>query len=151
MGRYFGFVRLAIVWLVVFMVARFIRGASGTPYEEGTWPFSMVMLASLAALFFAAFSRRMLGTRWYQGMLVGATIGFSAQVLIFLATVGSYVVGAETYFNAPTALNVEEPIGLAQALGIRAFGLVVNTIICSIVGLIGWSMGKLIPERTASA
>lgn len=147
MARSFRFVRFAIVWLVILMIGRLVLGAMGVPYAQGTWFFSMVMFSSFAALIFAAFSRRMLRTSWFEGVLVGATIALSAQVLILLATLVSYAVGAETYFNAPTALNVETAIPLGQALAVRAFGLVVNTITGSIIGLIGWSMGGLIPER----
>lgn len=147
MSRYFRFVRFAIVWLVILMIGRFVLGAMEVPYSEGTWLFSMVLFSNFAALIFAGFSRRVMGANLLQGMLVGASVALSAQVLILLATLGSYLVGAETYFNNPTALNVEEAVGVGRALGIRLFGLVVNTILCSIVGLIGWSMGGLIPEK----
>ncbi|HSF19667.1 MAG TPA: hypothetical protein VLK65_29370 [Vicinamibacteria bacterium] len=146
MAEYFRFVRFAIIWLVVFLMGRLILGAFDVAYAQGTHVFSMVTFSWFGALFFGAFSRRARSYKWYQGMLVGGTIAFSAQVLIFLATVVSYLVGADTYFNHPTALNVFEPVPLVQAVGIRAFGLVVNTIIASIIGLIGWSMGNLIPE-----
>ncbi len=146
MSEYIRFSRLPILLLILFMVGRFILGGTGVPYEQGTWFFSMVVLSWLSAFYFAGFSRRMLGYKWYQGMLVGATIALSAQILILLATLFSYVAGAETYFNHPTALNVEEAVGMGQALGIRVFGLVVNTIMASICGLLGWLGGKLIPE-----
>jgi hypothetical protein len=80
-------------------------------------------------------------------MMLGVAIGLSGQVLIFLATLGSYLAGAETYFNHPTALNVQEAIPLGQAMVARLITLAINTIINSIVALIGWSLGKLIPEK----
>ena len=144
MSQYIRFGRFAFVWLVILLVARLILGATGVPYEQGTWFFSMVVFTNMASLFYGAFSRGR-GFKWYQACFQGMTIALFAQSLILLATVGSYLVGAETYFNARQALNVEEAIGLGQAIGVRVFGLVVNSIINGIVGLIGWAMGKLIP------
>jgi hypothetical protein len=128
------------------MIGRLVLGATGVPYEEGTWFFSMVVLTNMAAFFFGAFSRRLRGYRWTQAMLLGLTIALGAQVLILLATVVSSLAGAETYFNHPTALNVEEAVGVGQALVIRIFGLVVNGIVNAILGLLGWFGGKLLPE-----
>jgi hypothetical protein len=145
---YLNFSRLPILLLVIFMIARFILGASGVPYEQGTWLFSMVTLTFFAAFFYGAFSRRLRGYKWYQGMLLGVTIAIVAQILILLATLASYLVGAETYFNHPTALNVEEAVGLGQALVSRVFGLIANSISAGICGCLGWLGGKLIPETT---
>ncbi|MFQ5791003.1 MAG: hypothetical protein ACE5JI_11080, partial [Acidobacteriota bacterium] len=149
MSEYFRFARLPILLLVIFLVARLILGATGVPYERGTWFFSMVVLTTFAAFFFGAFSRRLGGYNWKQAMLLGVTIAFSAQVMILLATLGSYVAGADTYFNHPTALNQEGPVGIGQAFGIRLFGLVVNSILSAIWGLLGWTAGKLLPEAQA--
>ena len=139
-------VRFAIVWLVIFMIGRLALGATGVPYEQGTWFFSMVFLTSMSSLYFGAFSRSAWSYKWRQAVLLAIAIGLSAQLLILVATVVSYLVGAETYFNAPQALNVEDAIPLTQALVVRVGGLVVNTIIAAIVGSIGWAMGGLIPE-----
>ena len=149
MSSYFHAVRFAVVWLLVILAGRLIIGAS-VPYEQGTHFFSLVTFSYLAALFFGAFSRRLWGFRWSQAMLLGAAIAVSAQILVILATLGSYLLGAETYFNHPTALNVEGPIPLGRALVVRLFGLVVNTIVASIIALIGWAMGKLVPERVSA-
>ena len=78
--------------------------------------------------------------------LIGLTIALGAQVLILLATVVSSLAGAETYFNHPTALNVEEAVGVGQAFVIRIVGLIINGIINAILGLLGWLGGKLLPE-----
>lgn len=146
MSNYLRFSRLPILLLFIFLIARLILGATGVPYEQGTWFFSMVTLSYFAAFFFGAFSRRLRAYKWYQGMLLGVTIALSAQILILLATLVSYLLGADTYFNHPTALNVEAAVGLGQALAIRLFGLVVNCIVAAICGLLGWAAGNLIPE-----
>jgi len=70
-----------------------------------------------------------------------------AQVVILLSTVASYGLGLSTYFNHPVALNQHQPVGMAQALGIRLGGLVVNTLINGIAGALGWALGGLLPAR----
>jgi ABC-type transport system involved in multi-copper enzyme maturation permease subunit len=148
MSQYIRYARLPIVLIVIFLIGRFLLGAFGVPYEKGTWFFSLVVLTYFSAFFFGAFSRRLSGYSLKQAMLLGATIALCAQVLILLATLLSYLAGAQTYFNNPTALNQPEAVGLVQALGSRVFGLVANTIISGILGMIGWSAGKLLPERS---
>jgi hypothetical protein len=147
MGIYFKRARFVIVWLVVFLVARLILGVMKVPYAQGTWFFSMVTFSWFASLFYGAFSRQMWGYKWNRAMLQGGTIAICAQVLIFLATVGSYLVGAHTYFNDPGALGTTEAIPLGAAVLTRLGGLVVNTIAASVVGLIGWAMGGLVGGR----
>jgi hypothetical protein len=148
MGRYFRNARFAIVFLVVLMIGRFILGARGVPFEKGTWFFSMVVFSLFASIFYGGFSRRLWNFKLLQGVLSGTAIGLSAQILIFVATVASYLVGADTYFNNATALNQTAAVSLMQAIGIRLGGLVANTILNSIAALIGWAVGALIPEKS---
>ena len=145
MSEYIRFAKLPIVLLVLFMVARLILGATGVPYQSGTIV-SMVFLAWMSAFFFGAFSRRLRGYNWKQAMLLGLTIALSAQVLIFAATLMSYLLGAETYFNHPTALNAADSVPLGQAVPTRLGGLVANSIFGAIWGLLGWTAGKLLPK-----
>ena len=148
MGPYFQRVRFAILFLILFAIGRLVLGATGVPYDAGTHIFSLVTFAYLASLFFGAFSRPLWGFRATQAMMLGAAIGLSGQILILILTVGSYLTGADTYFNHPRALTGgEEAIPLAQALVARAIGLAVNSIASAIVALIGWSLGKLVPGK----
>lgn len=153
MGSYFRRVRFAILFLLLFAIGRLVLGATNVPYATGTNIFSIVTFSFFASLFFGAFSRSTWGYRLGQAMMLGVAIGLSGQVLIFLATLGSYLAGAETYFNNPIAIlgqgagvNVEA-IPLGQAMVARLIGLVVNPILNSIAALIGWSLGKLVPEK----
>ena len=148
MGRYIQNARFAIVFLLIFLVGRLAMGAFGVPYQDGTRVFTLVTFAVFASILYGGFSRRLWGFRLVQGMLMGVTIGLSAQVIIFLATVVSYLVGAHTYFNDPIALNSPTAVPLGAAMGIRAGGLVVNTILNAIAALIGWSLGNLIPPKS---
>ena len=70
-----------------------------------------------------------------------------AQVVILLSTAASYVLGIASYFNHPMALNQPEAVALAQAMGIRAGGLVVNTLLNGIAGALGWALGRAPPRR----
>ncbi len=147
MGSYFGRVRFAILFVVLFAIGRLVLGATGMPFAQGTHLFSIVTFSLFASLFFGAFSRQLWGFRFHQAMMLGVAIGLSGQILIFLATLGSYLAGTQTYFNDPAALNVPEAIPLGQALVARLIGIAINPILNSIAALIGWSLGKLIPGK----
>ena len=101
---------------------------------------------SSAAFSHAAFARAFLGYRMWEAARLAMTLGLVSQVAIFLATAFSYVVGIQSYFNHPIALNQPAPVGLGQALVIRAGGLVVNTLACGITGAMGWGLGALLPK-----
>jgi hypothetical protein len=148
MGSYFHKARFAIVFLLIFLVGRLAMSIMKVPYESGTRVFTLVTFSVVASILYGGFSRKLWGFRLLQGMLMGTTIGLSAQIIIFLATVISYLVGAETYFNNPIALQTTAAVALGQAVVIRAGGLVVNVILNSIAALIGWSLGGLIPGKS---
>ncbi len=154
MGSYFRRVRFVIVFLVLFTIGRFVLGATGVPYAQGTHVFSIVTFSLFASLLYGAFSRPLWGFRLSQAMMLGVAIGLSGQILIFLSTLGSSLAGVETYFNNPVALlgqgagaKFEGAIPLGQAMVARLIGIVVNPILNSIAALIGWSLGKLIPGK----
>jgi len=147
MSEYIRFARLAILVLILLLIGRLILGATGVSYEAGTGIFSLVTFSYMASFLFGAFSRPLRGYNWKQAVMLGVTIVVSAQLLILLATVFSYLVGAETYFNHPMALNVPEAVTLPQALPIRLVGLVINTVSGSILALLGWTGGKLLPGK----
>jgi hypothetical protein len=147
MGSYIRRVRFAILFLVLFAIGRFILGARGVPYASGTNIFSIVTFAYLGSLFYGAVSRPLWGFRLPQAMMLGAAIGFTAQAIIFLSTLFSYLAATETYFNHPTALNVEQSIPMVRALGTRGLGLVIGTIASSVAALIGWALGGLVPKN----
>ena len=138
---------LYFVILAIFTVGRWVTGVRGVPYERGRDWFSIVILTSLSAFFFAAFTRRWLGYKLFQAVGLAMTFGFVSQVVIFTATALSYALGLDTYFTHPTALNVEAPIPMGDAMVRRASGLVGNTISSGIIGGLGWALGALLPEK----
>ena len=141
--------RLYVVLLAIFAVARFAQGAMGVSYAKAHHVFSIFVLTVMASVFYAAFCRRWRGFRILQAMGLGATFGLIAQVVIFLATVISYLAGIETFFNHPTALNQESAVPLGRAIAIRAPALLIFPIINAIAAAIGWALGGLLPEAGA--
>jgi hypothetical protein len=136
------------VMLGIVAVGRWLQGtAFGVPYEKGTHVFSIVTLTLFASLFSAVFTRGWLGWRLAQAAGFAMFMALVSQLVILLSTVASYVLGVPSYFNHPTALNQPEAVGLAQALGLRAGGLVVNTLLNGIAGALGWALGGLLPAR----
>jgi hypothetical protein len=71
-----------------------------------------------------------------------------SQVVILLSTAVSYLLGIDSYFSNPMALNRQvDPVGMGAAMGFRAGGLVVNTILNGIAGALGWALGGLLLRR----
>ena len=149
-GRVLRFVRLPLLLLLVFAVARFLLGAKGVPYApRGNAMFSIVGLTFVSSFYFGALSRRVGGFGWGGTALVGYSIGLWAQILIFTATWLSYAAGIETsYFRHWDALNVPEGtiVPMATALQARLGGLVVGPVIAIVPALIGRVLGALAPE-----
>src|SRR5687768_16835854 len=90
------FVRLPLLLILIFAVGRFILGLRGVPYSpRGTSIFSVVVCTWISAIYFGALARRVGGFGWGGTALVGLTLGFFAQILIFSATLISYLAGLE--------------------------------------------------------
>ena len=152
MTEYLRIGRMYFLLLAIFAVARFAQGAMGVPYAKGHHVFSIFVLTVLASTFYAAFCRRWRGFRVTRAMGLGATFGLTAQVVIFTATVLSYLLGMDTFFNHPTALNqpAGEAISFSRAIGIRAPALLIFPIINAIAAAIGWALGGLLPSDAAA-
>jgi hypothetical protein len=138
--------RLYFVILAIVAGGRWLMSLQGVPYQKGTDKLSIVIVTLLSSIFYGAFCRRWRGLKIQQAMVLGATLGFVAQVVVLLSTVLSYLLGLETYFNNPIALNVTEALPLGSALVTRALGLGVNTVLNGIAGALGWAMGGLLPD-----
>ena len=152
-GRVLRFVRLPLLLLLIYAIARFTLGAKGVPYApRGNAMFSIVGLSFVSAVYFGALSRRIGGFGWGGTALVGLSIGLWAQILIFTATWLSYFMGIETsYFRHWDALNVPEGtiVPMAAAMQRRAGALVVGPLIAVVPALIGRLLGGLAPEPKA--
>jgi hypothetical protein len=141
-----------MVVVLIFTVGRWLMGpAFHVPYERGHHVLSLVTMTWMAAAFYGAFTRKWQGFTVGRAALMGATLGLIAQVAIVVATALTYLVGVDTYFNHPTALNVQAAIPMGEAMGRRLGGLVVNTLISGILGALGWFLGGLLPEGTLAS
>lgn len=136
------------VMLAIVAIGRWLQGtAFGVPYEKGTHVFSIVTLTLFASLFSAIFTRAWLGWRLAGAAGFAMFMAVVAQLVILLSTAASYGLGIPSYFSHPTALNQLEAVSFAQAMGLRAGGLVVNTLLNGIAGALGWALGGLLPGR----
>ncbi len=142
------FVTLPALLLLIFFLGKLVMSLLGAPYELGIRVFSMVTLEVHLALVWGAFGRRYQGYGFAGGIAVGAMIALAAQILIVVGTAISYPLGG-THFNEPIALGVEGPASFVEAMTNRTGGLLSNCIIGGIAGAVGWSLGVLIPERSA--
>lgn len=147
------FVRLPLLMLFIYAVARFSIGLAGVPYApRGNAMFSIVGLAFISSLYFGALSGRVGGFGWLGAALVGLAIGLFAQILIFSATLVSYLAHLNTYFVHWDALNVPEGTvaTMSQAMAARAGGLAFGWIPTVVLALVGRALGSLI-SRPANA
>lgn len=137
------------VMLGIVTVGRWLLGtAFGVPYEKGTNTLSIVTLTLFASLISTAFLRRWLGWRLPRAAGFAMYMAIVSQIVILLSTVASYGLGIYSYFSDPMALNRQtDPIGFGAAMGFRAGGLVVNTLLNGIAGALGWAFGALLPAR----
>lgn len=147
--EYLRLARPFLVLLAIFAVGRWSMGVSGVDYSKGHHVFSLVTLTVMGCLFYAAFARRWLGYPIMRAIGLGMTLGFSAQVVIFVLTALSYILGLHTYFNHPTALNAEGPVAFGTAMGGRLGGLIANTLFAGIAAAIGWVFGAALPDSAA--
>jgi hypothetical protein len=137
-------------WILsIFALGRWGLSLGGVDYAKAHQVFSLVTLALIASAHHAAFARAFAGYNLKRAVMLGALIGLSTQVVIFVSTALSYTLGLTTFFNTPAALNATEPVAFATAMGGRAFGLVVNTILNVIAASIGYALGGALPRRTA--
>ncbi len=144
-GSAIRFVRMPWLLILIWVVARFSLGLAGVPYApRGNAMFSIVGLTFISCLYFGALSKRSFD--WKGTVAIGIAIGLFAQVLIFLATLISYLGGLHTYFVHWDALNVPEGtiVRMSSAMATRAGGLLFGgVIIPSVVALIGRALGSL--------
>jgi hypothetical protein len=148
MNRNLTLARPFLVLALILGAIRFSFAPFGVPYESGrAQAVSLVMLTLLGSAFYGAFSRRWLRFSLARAMGLGLTLGVIAQLVILVATLVSFAGGVTTFFNHPEALGQKPPVSIGAALGARAGGLVVNSILASIAGAIGWVLGALLPQE----
>ncbi len=134
MGFYF--------WLLgLFTIGRWAISFSGMDYARATWIFSLVPLALIASAHHGAFARAFRGYGLKDAAGLGAMIGLVTQLVIFVSTALSYMLGLHTLWNSASALNSTEAVPFAAAMVARTQGLIGNTIMNAVAALIGYAMG----------
>lgn len=138
--------------LLLFTLIRLIFGAQGVPYENTRIAaVSLLTLTLTCAALTAALARALLGYTLKDAAVLGALMGFSAQAIIFTATIASVLGGFSTYFNYPAAVDPNLPLGqpvpLSAALMARGGGLIVGSIVGAIAASIGWALGAIVGKK----
>lgn len=133
--------------LALFTLGRWGLSLGGADYTKTHQVFSLVTLALIASAHHAAFARAFAGYTLGRAVVLGALVGVSTQIVIFVSTALSYVLGLHTFFNVPAALNSPEPVAFGAAMAARSVGLVVNTILNVIAALVGYAMGAALPRK----
>ena len=142
------FIRFPVLLLTLYFVGKLVVGAAGGSYELGIRLFAMVPLTVHLCLAWGALIRALRGGGVKDAMLTGVLISLVAQLLIFMGTFGSYLLGEETAFSNSTALvNETREVSFAEAIGARTVGVLGNSIIGALASLVGWSLGGLIPSQ----
>jgi hypothetical protein len=148
MAQYLRLARPYFLLLALFTIGRWLMGTTfKQPYDRGNPVFSIVTLTALSAIYYGAFCRRWRGFSAWQAAVMGFVMGLASQIVIFLATVLSYTLEINTYFNHPIALNAPGPLSFGQAVTTRLGGLVANPISAGIMGALGWAFGGLLPPE----
>jgi hypothetical protein len=145
MAEYLKLARLYFLLLALVTAGRWYVGFRGVPYEVATDKISIVILTMFASLFYAAFCRRWRGFSLFQAMLIAGLLAVTSQVVILLSTLVSYLAGLETYFNDARAFRTANALPLAAAMQVRVQGLIANTVVNCVVGMLGWTLGALLP------
>lgn len=141
MGFYF--------WLLgLFTLGRWGLSLGGAEYAKTTQVFSLVTLALIASAHHAAFARAFEGYKIKDALALGALIGLTSQIVVFVSTLISYMLGITTFWNTPAALNQTADVPFTAAMIARTGGLVGNTLFNVIAAAIGYAMGgSLRPSR----
>lgn len=147
-------VALPLVLLLIWTIARFSLGVSGMPYApRGNAMFSVFGLTLISCIYYGALSKNLAGFGWGGTILTGYTLGLAAQILIFIATLVTYLMGVEgtSYFAHWDSLNVPEGtmLPLSKAITARALGLVFGPIFPVVAAVIGRLLASLVPKPQA--
>ncbi len=152
MSEYGRLARPFFVMLAIVTLGRWLMGtAFAVPYDKGTSVLSIVTLTLFASLLSAVFLRPWLGWRLPRAAGFAMYMAVVSQLVILLSTAVSYLLGIDSYFSNPMALNRQvDPVTFGAAMGFRTGGLVVNTILNGIAGALGWALGGLLPRRSGA-
>jgi hypothetical protein len=139
-------IRFYLVLLAIFTLGRWGLSLGGAEYSATHQVFSIVILTNISSAYYAFLTRGFVGGGLKRALTLGALLGAISQVVILVSTAASYILGMETFFNAPRALNVAEAIPFGQAMGARAVGLVVNVVTNVLTAALGYAIAAVGPK-----
>jgi hypothetical protein len=136
------FVRMPLVLLLIFAIARFALGATNAvPYApRGNAMFSIVGLTLISCVYYGAMSKKVGGFGWLATILMAVIIMEWAQVLIFIATFVSVKGGfTNSYFIHWDSLNIKEGqvLTLSEIMMKRVGAFVVAPITAIVATVVG--------------
>lgn len=140
-------IRFYLVLLAVFTLGRWGLSLGGVDYGAAHQVFSIVILTVISSAYYANITRNFVGGGLKRALTLGALMGAVSQVVILLSTAVSYMLGMETFFNAPQALNVEAAMSFGEAMGTRGVGLVVNVVLNVIAAALGYGFAAVGPSQ----
>lgn len=149
-ARVLRLIALPLVLVLISTIARFTLGALAVPYTERTNAITSVfMLTLISSVYYGALSKRLAGFGWGGTLLTGYTLGLYVQILIFLATLLSYLIGIDgtSYFTNWDSLNVAEGtrVALGDAMKSRVGGLIIGPLLPTVCAVIGRLLAPLLP------
>jgi len=140
-------VRFYLVLLAIVTIGRWGLSLGGAEYDKTHQVFSLVLLTVFSSLYYGMLVRCFVGGGVKRAIVLGATLAIASQLVIFVSTALSYLLGLQTFFNNARALNAPQTLPMGQAMVGRAGGLVVNTIINMVAGALGWLIAGVVPRK----
>ena len=139
-------IRFYLVLLAVFTLGRWGLSLGDADYDAMHQVFSIVILTNISSAYYAWVTRAFVGGGLKRALLLGALIGAVSQAVIFLSTALSYILGIETFFNTPRALNVQEAIPFGEAMVARTITFVANIITNIVTAALGYVFAAVGPK-----
>lgn len=144
------FLRLPMALILIVAIIRLSLGPAGVEYGiRSNAASSVLMLNIISCIYFGALSKKVGKFSFLGTILIGITLGLYTQIIIFSATVLSYLANIEnSYFNNWDALNVAKGtvVPLGAAVKARMGGLIAGPIFSTILVSIGRLLGFLAPD-----
>ena len=146
MGENMKLIRFYLVLLAVFTVGRWGLSLAGADYDKTHQVFSIVILTNISSAFYGLLVRGFVGGGLKRAVVLGASLAVFSQAVIFVSTALSYLLGMETFFNHPRALNAQQAVAFGQAMLGRTITFVANIVTNGIAGALGWLIAGVVPR-----
>ena len=113
--------------IAIFFIANVALVAIGVSYDDAKRAFSMVVLQTHISVLWSAVGRRYRGYSVGDAILSVVLTAAISEILIWGATIFSYLTGVHTYFSDPVAIaGTADAVSFASAMAARSGGLVAN-------------------------